>query len=204
MAVLAIAGWFALVLQLWLMLKNPVLASQSVWQTIIQFLSYFTILTSLLVTLSLSLPLLLPASRAGNFFTRPSVISGITCPIILVGIVYSLVLRERWNPQGSQKLADLILHDLIPILYFLYWLISIPACSLRWKDSLKWLIYPGIYLPYMLVLGAMTSRYPYHFIDLNQLGYQTVLFNSLGILLSLLVIGFLLIGINRFRARKLT
>jgi hypothetical protein len=37
------------------------------------------------------------------------------------------------NPQGAQKIADILLHDVVPVMYLGYWLIFIPNGSLRWK-----------------------------------------------------------------------
>jgi hypothetical protein len=51
-------------------------------------------------------------------------------------IVYSLVLPELWNPEGVQKLADLMLHDLVPLLYVACWFVFIPKSGLRWKHAL--------------------------------------------------------------------
>ena len=36
--------------------------------------------------------------------------------IAIVGITYSLLLRHMWNPQGTQKIADVLLHDVVPVL----------------------------------------------------------------------------------------
>jgi len=50
-----------------------------------------------------------------------------------VGVSYSLLLRHLRNPQGAQKIADILLHDVVPVMYLGYWLIFIPNGSLRWK-----------------------------------------------------------------------
>jgi len=34
----------------------------------------------------------------------------------MVGAGYTLLLRHLWNPQGAQKLADILLHDVVPVL----------------------------------------------------------------------------------------
>ena len=47
--------------------------------------------------------------------------------IAIVGIIYRLLLRQLWNPQGMQWVADVILHDVIPVGYVLYWLLFAPG-----------------------------------------------------------------------------
>jgi hypothetical protein len=62
-----------------------------------------------------------------------------------VGVTYSLLLRSLWSPQGGQRVADILLHDLMPIMYVAYWLIFVPKGSLLWKNTLSWTIYPLLY-----------------------------------------------------------
>jgi hypothetical protein len=78
----------------------------------------------------------------------------------LVGIVYSLALRNVWALRGWQKIADVILHHALPLLYDLYWLIFVRKGSannsrennnddgLRFRDIPAWLAYPALYLIY--------------------------------------------------------
>ncbi len=73
MSLIAVIGWFALVLQLYIMLVDPALAGWTLAQITAKFFSFFTILTNLLVALSLTVCLLLPQSGLGKFFSRPSV-----------------------------------------------------------------------------------------------------------------------------------
>lgn len=46
------------------------------------------------------------AAIIARFFARPGVNSAVTAAMILVGVVYSLLLRASWNPQGWQLVAD--------------------------------------------------------------------------------------------------
>jgi len=96
-----------------------------------------------------------------------------------VGLTYNTILRSLWKPQGLQLLADNLLHSIIPFLYLVFWIIFVRNQSLRWKDIFPWLIYPLVYLLYVLVRGAYYGVYPYPFVDVAQLGYARVLLNSL-------------------------
>jgi hypothetical protein len=109
--------WIGLVLQFYLSLQLSLANGRSVLGAIFFFFSFFTILTNSLIALETILTLITPKSWAGAFFSSPAVQTGTAIYIAVVGIVYSLVLRELWNPEGAQKLADLVLHDLVPILY---------------------------------------------------------------------------------------
>jgi hypothetical protein len=115
-----------------------------------------------------------------------------------VGIVYRLLLRQLWNPQGAQWVADVILHDVIPVGYVLYWLLFAPKNGLRWKDAVAGLIYPGVYLLYVLARGAVSGLYPYPFVDVNVLGYAGVLARAAVLLLVFLGMGLLVVAVGRW------
>jgi hypothetical protein len=114
-AVGALLGWSALALQLYLMLVQSPPGMAAVLGTVITFISFFTILTNLLVALVFSSVALRAATAWGRFFSNPSMQAGAAVYIAIVGMVYRLLLRQLWNPQGAQWLADVLLHDLIPV-----------------------------------------------------------------------------------------
>jgi hypothetical protein len=111
-------------------------------------------------------------------------------------------LRHIWNPQGWQKIADVLLHDLIPLLYVAYWVVFVAKRSLRWKDALWWLIYPAAYFAYTLLRGVTTRWYPYPFLDVQVLGYARVSINAVLLLAAFLVAGLILIAIGRWVGSK--
>jgi hypothetical protein len=107
-----------------------------------------------------------------------------------------------WNPEGFQKIADIILHDVVPVMYVAYWILFIPKSELRWKDTISWSIYPVVYLAWILMRGAISGRYPYPFVDAGQLGYPQVLLNSAMLLASFLVVGLAVVAVARWQRRK--
>jgi len=201
MVVIAITAWFALALQLYLMLKRAPSIGFSATDTVINFFSYFTILSNLLVAKSLTVSLLLPSSPFGIFFSKMSVQSAIAVYIFIVGLVYNLVLRNLWDPEGWQLVADNLLHVAVPVLYVLFWLIFTPKKILQWKNIFPLLIFPAVYLGYSLIRGSVTGWYPYPFVNADKLGYGQVAVNSLLVLLAIVTAGLGIIAFNRFTKR---
>jgi hypothetical protein len=119
-------------------------------------------------------------------------------------MVYSLLLRQLWNPQGLQWVVDVILHDVIPVGYALYWLLFGPRDPLRWKDALAWLAYPAAYLVYVLARGAVSGLYPYPFMNVKVLGYGIVLAHAGVLFLVFLGMGLLVVAVGRWRRRPLS
>jgi hypothetical protein len=199
-AVIAVVAWFALLLQLLLMVHEA--APGTTLHTVINYFSFFTILTNLLVALCSTLPLLAPQSVAGRFFLRPSTQSATAVYIAIVGITYSLLLRHLWNPQGAQKIADMLLHDVVPVLYLAFWIFLVPKFTLRWSDSVRWLAFPLVYMVYTLARGFVSHWYPYYFIDVDTIGFSRALIHAAGLLLAFLGLGLLFIAIGRWTARS--
>lgn len=202
MGIIAITAWFALILQLYLMLvKAPSLGISAI-NTIINFLSFFTILSNLLVAISLISSLLSPSSGVGKFFSSINTQSAIALYIFVVGLVYNLVLRNLWAPTGWQLVADNLLHVIVPLLYVLFWGSFTPKRKLQWKNILPWLIFPAIYLFYSLIRGSIVGWYPYPFVDAAKLGYGKVVINSFLVLIAFVVIGLGLIVVNRLGKKE--
>jgi hypothetical protein len=203
MALTAIIGWFALVLQFYLQVTRALAHGLSVSGAIINYFSFFTILTNLLVVLGLTFSLWMPDSSWGRFFSSSTVRAGTAVYITIVGVTYSLLLRHLWNPQGLQKIADVLLHDVMPVAYLAYWLIFVPKNVLRRKHVLWWLTYPLAYLIYTLIHGWLSGWYPYPFVDVSVLGYPRFLLNVAVLLGAFLGIGLLAVAIGRWMAHNL-
>ncbi len=200
-AVAALIGWSAVLLQGYLSLRLAADNGRSIGAGIVIYLGFFTVLTNILVALALSVPLLSPHSPIGKFFSRPGVNTAIAACIAMVGMVYSLLLRHIWNPQGLQLVVDMALHDVMPILFLIYWWIAVPKSGLRWTAIFSWMLYPVGYLLYSLIRGTLTGLYPYPFIDVNTLGYGKTLANAATMLAAYTVIALMLIGVGRLQRR---
>jgi hypothetical protein len=200
-AMISVVAWFALVLQLLLMVQQA--APGTSLHAVINYFSFFTILTNLLVALCTTLPLLAPHSSAGQFFLRPSTQSAIAVYITIVGITYSLLLRHLWNPQGAQKVADVLPHDVVPVLYVAFWIFLVPKFMLRWSDAVRWLAYPLVYMAYTLARGFVSHWYPYYFIDVDTIGLSRALIHAAGLLLAFFGLGLLFIAIGRWTTRSI-
>ncbi|MBA3272468.1 MAG: Pr6Pr family membrane protein [Chthoniobacterales bacterium] len=194
----AVLVWSALAAQLYILVHGFIAEGRGVFQAIVTFLSFFTVLTNLLVAIAFTAAAL-GRNRRG-LFSRSTIWGGIAASILLVGITYSLALRHIWNPQGLQKFADVVMHDVSPILFLVFWWIWAPKTGMRWIDPLLWVIYPLLYLLYSLIRGAIVGRYPYPFIDLNQLSYPRTATNVGVVLIVFWALGYVLVGLARLRS----
>lgn len=197
----AILAWSGVVLQLYLLVRLALANGRTLVDSLVEFFGYFTILTNILVALVLTVPLVRRSSPAARFVTRPGPMTAVAASIALVSVGYHLLLRQVWDPQGAQLLADVTLHYLTPIAFVLYWAVAVPKRDLRPRHLPRWAAWPVVYLVYMLIRGAWIGLYPYPFLDLPALGAARVAVNALGLLVGFYVIAFVLLGFGRLRVR---
>lgn len=191
-ALIAVIAWSGLLLQLYLSLRLTDSMGMSSAQGVAMYLGYFTVLTNMLVGTATTLPLVVPSSAWAGFFVRPVAIGWVTASIAFVGVAYFVLLRHVWNPQGLQLMADVVMHYIVPALVVIYSLMALRRAPLRWTSPLWWSLYPIGYFAYVLVRGALMGRYPYHFIDVSQLGYALVLRNALVLLAAFMGLSYVL------------
>ncbi len=193
-AAIAGLGWFGLCVQLYFNIHEAFVKDLSIPANLINYFSYFTTETVLLIALTLTIFCARP--QAEQFLTRPSVRSALVVYIIMVGGVYAVLLRNLWQPHGVHLLADAVMHDAIPFLYPLYWLVFLPKGSLRWSDPAWWLVYPVLYFLYSMLRGAAYGFYLYPFIDAAQLGVARAWVNGIGLLAVFFCLGVVLTAID--------
>lgn len=190
----ACIAWLAVGLQFYLMMQNKVAGTN---ETIVRFFSFFTILTNILVAFSFTVLAINIDGRISRFFLKNTVQTAITLYILIVGLVYNTVLRWQWSPQGWQRIADEALHVVTPGLTLIYWVFNVQTKQLRWENAYPWLLYPFIYLLYVMIRGSFSHFYPYFFINADELGYAKAIMNALYVTAAFLGVALLLIWIGR-------
>ena len=199
-AVFAVIGWLALAGQFVVFVEVWTFAG--VLERLEKYFSYFTILTNILVALVLTLPLVGGGSRAGVWSRSDSVRGAVTMYAVVVGVIYHLLLRATWQPQGLQIVTDTLLHTVMPLAMLVDWLAFTPKGQLRWIDAGKWLAFPLGFGAWSLLHGAIGGWYPYWFIDAGELGLGRTLLNLAGLLVFFGLIGLIVVAIDRTLGRR--
>ncbi|WP_446730969.1 Pr6Pr family membrane protein [Pseudomonas sp. CFBP 13710] len=201
-ALAAAATWFALALQLYLVLWSRWQIEASLLGGLVHFFSFFTILTNTAVAGVLTAHVSTCNSKWRRICLRPAVSSGVMVSIVVVGVAYSLLLRNLWQPQGWQWLANELLHDVLPVAFVLYWALCVPKGTLRLWHVPAWAIYPLVYFAYLLLRGQSIGVYPYPFLDVSKLGMGQVWLNALGVLMAFLGCSVLVLAVDRWWGRR--
>jgi len=198
LTLIAIAGWFALIAQFYLILETK---RASTPELVMRFFTYYTILTNILVALCAT-AIALKGFDQNRFFARSGTITATTVNITIVGVVYNIVLRGLAEPQGLARVVDEMLHLIIPVAFLLSWFLFVPKGSLQWKSVWLWLIYPLSYFVVILLRGVIAGWYPYPFIDVNSLGYGKALLNALVLSIGFILSSLLFIWLDKLMFKR--
>ncbi|SRR5579871_346474 len=194
----ALTGWFAIIEQFILMLGSRALAMSEIT---IEFFSYFTILTNIIVAVYFTC-LLFSGSDNSKLINKPGTLTAITVYIFMVGLVYQVTLRHLWNPEGMQQIVDELLHTVIPLLAVVFWILYEKKSAVKYSQITKWCIYPLIYLVCILIRGSLSGYYPYPFLDVVKIGMPKTLINCSILVLVFLVIAVLFIFAGKKMSKK--
>lgn len=136
---------------------------------IVNFFSYFTNLSNLFAAavLLIGAGYLLAGRTPGRTFTI--VRGAATLYMAVVGVVFSLLLRNV-DLGSLLPWINALLHYVMPVLAVADWLLDPPAVRLRPKEIRFWLIAPIVYLAYSLIRGAHMAFYPYPFLNPSKSG----------------------------------
>jgi hypothetical protein len=196
-----VLGLVALGLQFSISIPAYMANGMSLPAALVQFFSFFTILTNLTIVL------VYLSSLAGwswlGWFRRPATRAMMVGVMALVMIFYHVLLRPIWQPEGLFLVCDYLLHYAAPIVYIVWWGVTQKHGAVDYAALPRMLAPPLIYLAYVMVRGALTNTYPYPTLNAFELGYGQVAINVVMVAIGLSILYLITIGIDRALARRL-
>jgi hypothetical protein len=165
----------------------------------LDYFSYFTIWSNILVAIVATLLWRNPLRRSGIFrvLRMDSLIM-----ITVTGLIFAIVLAPSVELQGWQYVSNTLEHYITPVLTVLVFLLIGPRGLFRLATVFLALIIPFIWVVYTLVRGALIDSYPYGFIDVAAHGYGTVTLNLIGVVIFGIILGLLFLGVDRLLTRR--
>lgn len=168
--------------------------------------NYYTLLSNVLVTLYF-IPAAYDAARDGGNW-QPQLKGAVTMGITVTFLIYHFALAGRFAMEGTQAWSNRLLHYIVPAMAIADWLLFSDKGEYSWYSPLLWVLLPDLYFIFVqirLAFGASmghSSRYPYYFIDVDQLGWGQVLLNGLVINLAFIVLGYVVVLLDYLLASK--
>lgn len=166
------------------------------------FLSFFTIESNIIAAVLFIISGLL--TFKGGESTAVSIMRGAaTLYMTVTGVVYILLLSGlEESLQMTLPWVNIALHYVMPAAVLIDWFMDLPNRRMQFKRALVWLVFPALYLVYSLVRGEAIGWYPYPFLDPANNGYEGVAVASIGILLGMLALTWLLTKSTYLRPKK--
>ena len=203
------ATWFglllgvaALALQFSITIPAQMSKGDDLFGALAYFFSYFTILTNLMLALIYLSEV--TSWRWLSWWRWPSTQAMMVGAILLVMVFYHFILSGSWDPQGWQKVADVALHYVTPVVYALWWLGFARHGELAWRHLLVMVVPPAIYVIYTMIRGPVIGAYPYEIFNPGALnaagtavGYGQVAISTAVLLVGLLVLWSAAIVVDR-------
>lgn len=191
-----VIGFLALALQFSITIPASMQAGRSLPLSIIYFFSFFTILTNILLALIYAGAFVRGQSWL-SLFRKPVTRATAAACITLVGGFYHFVLASLWQPEGLFWVCDMLLHYVAPIIYLIWFASWNRTGTLKFSKIPVMLVYPLVYLVYVLFRGEIVHEYPYPVLNALELGYGQVAINVLGLLVILSFLSALAVMIDR-------
>jgi FAR-17a/AIG1-like protein len=124
--------------------------------------------------------------------------------LAMVAIARQLVLLLRNVDLGSLRpWVNFVLHIVMPCVVVVDWLAAPPRKKLDSHILLRLLIFPVVYLAYVLIRGSQVGWYPYPFLDpARPGGYPSVIGYAAGIAATFVLVALMTITVgNKLMSR---
>lgn len=139
---------------------------------------YFTVQSNILVGVTSALLFVRP-QRASETF-RVLRLAGLAA-IVVTFVIYHTALSHLVDLDGWAKLADQLLHTVVPVLTVIAWVVVGPRRQAEKRSAWLALLPPAAWVAFTLVRGELIDFYPYPFVDVEEYGYPRVALNIAGV-----------------------
>lgn len=170
---------------------NPELSTSAFAQSV-GLLKYFTMQSNILVVTYFWILFSLGLDKNESF---NRLLGGVVVSITITFIVFAIMLQGTYQPVGWFKVSNLFNHYITPILAISFLLTFRNEYNFTLKDTRIWIIFPALYLVFMLIYGSITSDYLYPFFQIDEIGILMFLIAVVGLVLFFFILSILFMKI---------
>jgi len=189
-----VVGVVGLVTQFVVSMQNYAALGRDIPGSLGSFFSYYTILTNIVLVLIYLSELV--GWRWLEVFRKLDVTGAMVANMILVTTFVHFFLRGLTVLSGLGVFCDIVLHDVTPLIFVVWWLVAVRHGPLLVRRVPIMLLPTFIYFLYIMARGAWVQEYPYPVLNVTRLGYGHVLLNAVYLTLGLGALMLLVVGID--------
>ena len=153
---------------------------------VVNFFSYFTNLSNLFAALVLLRFAALSIGRRQPSKKEELLRGMAVAYMVIVGVVFAILLRNA-DLGALRPWVNVVLHYVMPVVLVVDWLVQPGPALTGARSSIPGLIFPLVYLSYVLTRGGIIGWYPYPFLDPRTAGYTSVAVHAILIMLLFLL-----------------
>lgn len=145
------------------------------WQRFIEGMSYFTMVSNIVVAVVFGLL----AAGVRKTAWRVALVNTALLMITITSLVFLVAILPFLHLRGLALLTSPWQHVVVPVAVWIVWALWRPRDFFggfsRGQILLRSYLIPWLWAAWMLGYGAVTHYYPYGFVNVNQLGYGSVM-----------------------------
>ena len=148
--------------------------------------------------------------KEDNYTTKLPLLKfiGLTA-ILLTFFIFNFILAGDRNPELNFYINSVLFHIILPIMYFIDWILFYEHKEVKWYYPLVSVSFPVIYAIFIFIRAWILDFnpevpyiYPYFFLNLDELGVIGVI-KWIGILsIIFIVIGYVIFGLDKISKKK--
>jgi len=189
-----VVGVVGLVTQFVVSMQNYAALGRDIPGSLGSFFSYYTILTNIVLVLIYLSELV--GWRWLEVFRKLDVTGAMVANMVLVTTFVHFFLRGLTVLSGLGVFCDIVLHDVTPLIFVVWWLVAVRHGPLLVRRVPIMLLPTFIYFLYIMARGAWVQEYPFPVLNVTRLGYGHVLLNAVYLTLGLGALMLLVVGID--------
>lgn len=171
-------------------------------------LNYYTLMSNILCAVYFLPAVFYTLNNPGKTML-PQFKGALVMCITVTGLVYHFMLAGKFEMQGTLLISNILLHYVVPLMTVLDWILFDRKGYYNRYSPFLWLIAPLAYFLYVIVrvaggafLGPYGSKYPYYFMDIDVLGFGTVMLINLAMAVFFVILGYIIVWIDHLPWQK--
>ena len=124
-----------------------------------------------------------------------NLVGGVMIYTTITFLVFAIVLEGLWVEQGLSLLGSIFLHYINPLLIIGYVVYYRKEFDYKIRDSFAWIIYPILYLTFLVFWGMVTGDFLYPFFQVSEIGVFGLIISIIGLVGLFFVLSFLVVKI---------
>lgn len=122
-------------------------------------------------------------------------LGAITIYITITFVVFVIFLQPGYHPKGWHAVGNISLHYIVPILTIFHMIKYHNDYRFESRDYLWWMVYPLLYVVFMIVYGSISGDYIYPFFQVSEIGIMGLIFTIILLVIFFILLSFLLMKI---------